>query len=80
MYVMNKGDGTYATRVDGVSKGNPATSLRATYFRVCEFAPDLWPAASKAALPRAKGDPLLTAELLWMKHYRNTGRFPPPGI
>jgi hypothetical protein len=80
MYVMNKGDGTYATRVDGVSKGNPATSLRATYFRVCEFVPDLWPAASKAALPRAKGDPLLTAELLWMKYYRNSGRFPPPGI
>ncbi len=78
MYVMNKGDGKYATRVDGVSKGNPATSLRATYLRVCEFVPDLWPAASKAALKRAKGDPLLTAEILTMKYYRNLGRFPGP--
>ena len=79
MYVMNKGDGSFATRVDGVSKGNPASSLRATYLRVCEFAPELWPAASQAALKRAKGDPLLTAEILRMKYYRNLGRFPPPG-
>lgn len=76
MYVMNKGDGQFATRVDGVSKGKPATSLRATYLPLCEFVPDLWPIAAKAALPRAKDDPLLTATILWMKHYRVTGHFP----
>jgi hypothetical protein len=79
MYVMNLGDGTFATRVDGVSKKGPSGSLRATYLRVCEFVPDLWPIASKAALKRAKGDPLLCSELLLMKHYRNLGRFPSPG-
>jgi len=79
MYVINRGDGTFATRVDGVSKGAPATSLRPTYLRMCAFLPDLWPIASKPALKRAKQEPLLTAEILWMKYYRNRGKFPEPG-
>jgi hypothetical protein len=79
MYVMTITHGNetaFATRVDGVSKGNPAGSFRASYLPLCQFCPDLWPIASKAALKRAKGDPLLTATLLWVKHYRNVGKFP----
>jgi hypothetical protein len=41
--------------------------------------PELWPAASKAGLKQAKSDPLLTAEILVMKYYRNIGRFPASG-
>ncbi len=79
MYVMNVSQVNktqFATRVDGVSKGNPASSLRATYLPLCEFCPELWPLASKAALKRAKGDPLLTATLLWVKHCRSKSILP----
>ncbi len=79
MFVMTRPDGKFAGRVDGETKGNPATSLRATYLRMCEFVPELWPIASKPALKRAKTDPLLTAELLRVKYYRSKGAFPSPG-
>lgn len=78
MYVINKNDGTFATRVDGVSKGNPNKSLHASYLPLAEFLPDLWPIAAKASLSRTKDDPLLTATILWMKHYRDPGKFPEP--
>jgi hypothetical protein len=80
MYVMSKGDGQFATRVDGQSKDQPATYLRATYLPLSQFVPELWPVAGKAALKRATNDPLLTATVLWAKHYRHTGRFPGPAV
>jgi hypothetical protein len=76
LYVMNKGNGQFATRVDGQSKGNPATYLRASYLPLAELVPELWPVAGKPALKRAANDPLLAATILWVKHYRNAGHFP----
>jgi hypothetical protein len=74
MYVMHKGDGKFATKVDG--SGDTGASLRPTYLPMCEFVPDLWPIATKADAKRAPKDIVLAAKLLWVKHYRNLGRFP----
>ena len=79
MYVLNKGDGTFATRVDGVSKGDAAKSLRATYLPLSEFVPGLWDVAGKASLAKVKDDPLLTATMLWVRHFRSVGKWPGPG-
>jgi hypothetical protein len=73
LYVMHKDDGTFAAKIDG--SGNSAT-LRPTYLPMCEFVPDLWPIATKADAKRAPGDIVLTTTLLWVKHYRNLGKFP----
>ncbi len=77
-YVLTKPDGTFATRVDGVSKGQPNKSLHTTYLPYSEFLPDLWPLIAPPELPRAKSDPLLTATLLSLKQYRNTNHIPHP--
>jgi hypothetical protein len=68
MYVINKGDGNFASRTDGAN--GTTNYLRPTYLKMCEFVPELWPVASKANLKRAKGDPVMTATLLWVKHQR----------
>jgi hypothetical protein len=74
MYVINKGDGKFAARVDG--SGNTRGYLGATYLPLAQFLPELYPVLAKPALSRAKNDPLLTAMILWVKHYRNAGKFP----
>jgi hypothetical protein len=68
-YVIHKGNGEFASKTDGT--GSTGNSLRATYIPLCEFVPDLWPTVLKADTKRAQTDPLMTAELLRVKHLRS---------
>ena len=53
-YVIAKPDGTFATRVDGISKGTPSKSLHTTYLPPTpNSSPDLWPLIAPPELPRA---------------------------
>ena len=73
-YVICKPDGKVAAKVDG--SGTEREFLGATYMPLAEFLPELYPTLAKPALTKAKTDPLLTATILWVKHYRNAGAFP----
>jgi hypothetical protein len=69
-YVMSKGDGKFAWRVDG--KGNTRDYLGGTYLYLAELDPDVYPLIASACLKRSESNPATAARILWMKHRRAT--------
>ena len=67
-YVMYKGDGKFATSVDG--QGKTSESLGGTYVYLSQVMPDLYPILAPAMTSRAKTRPETDGRLLWTKAER----------
>jgi hypothetical protein len=74
MHVLNKGDGKFAWKVDGT--GNTRDYLPGTFIYFAEFSPQIYAVVGKAMLERARTRPETAGRLLWVKHWRNIGKFP----
>jgi hypothetical protein len=74
MYVVNKGGGKFAGRIDG--QGDTRDHLQGTYFFFTEFVPELYPVIGQAGFKRARNSPEMAGRLLWAKHWRNVGKTP----
>jgi hypothetical protein len=68
MYVIYKGDGQFATRVDGAN--GTRSRLGGTWLLLSEFVPELYEPIAKSNLKRAQRDPFAAAMFLWCKNRR----------